>query len=104
MNNKQMFVSLFIVYILFVSIFVMTAPAFADTNVRAGVIIEINEEDDYAVVEDPCGLIWEFSEIEDFEIGDLVIMTMDDMETPETIMDDVIIDTVYSGYVVAELK
>lgn len=104
MNNKQMFVSLFIVYILFVSIFIITAPAFADTNVRAGIIIEINEEDDYVVVEDPCGLIWEFDEIEDFDIGDLVLMVMDDMGTPETIIDDVIIDTIYSGYVAAEVK
>lgn len=104
MNNKQMFMSLFIVFILVFSIFVVTSPAFADTNVRAGIIIEINKEDDYAVVEDSCGLIWEFDEIEDFEIGDLIIMIMDDMRTPETIMDDVIVSVTYSGYVAAELK
>lgn len=104
MNNKQMFMSLFIVFVLFAAVFVVTAPAFADTNVRAGVIVEINEEENYCVVEDPCGLFWEFSEIEDFEIGDLVIMVMDNIGTPETILDDEIVDVVYSGYVSNELK
>lgn len=53
---------------------VLTSPAFAETNVRAGIIVEVNEEDDYAVVEDPCGIFWEFYGIEDFIVGDLVIM------------------------------
>lgn len=104
MNNKQMIISLFVVYILFVSIFVVTSPAFADTNVRAGIIVEINEEEDYATVEDACGLIWEFDEIEDFMVGDLVIMTMWDSNTPESIYDDEIINVVYSGFIAADVK
>ena len=107
MNNKQMIVSLFIVFIMFFSIFVITAPAFAeadDIHVRAGIIVEINEEEDYCVVEDACGLIWKFYEVEDFTVGDVVIMTMWDANTPETILDDEIVDVVYSGYIAAELK
>lgn len=94
------------VTILFGLAIVLTSPAFADIdgiNVRAGIIIKINTEEDYCVVEDSCGLFWEFQGVDDYEIGDLVIMTMWDAET-ESIFDDEIINVTYSGYIAADVK
>lgn len=107
MSNKDLFVSLFITVVLFFVAVVATAPAFADeddVNVRAGIIVEVNCEEDYCIVEDACGLYWEFYEVEDFMVGDMVIMTMWDAGTPETILDDEILDVVYSGFIAADVK
>ena len=92
------------VTILFGLAIILTSPAFAETNVRAGIIVEVDEEDDRAIVEDPCGIFWEFRGVEDFMVGDLVIMELYDAGTPESIFDDEIINITYSGFVAADVK
>lgn len=65
---------------------------------RAMQITEFERETDTVVCEDATGLIWAFYGIEDWEIGDLVIATLDDNGTPNRMGDDIIVDVRYSGY------
>lgn len=106
-NFLKWFAAYAAVTVLFGLAIVLTSPAFAGTdgiNVRAGVIVEVDEEGDYAVVKDACGIFWEFYGIEDFTVGDLIIMELWDANTPESIYDDEIIDIIYSGYIAADVK
>ena len=65
---------------------------------RAMVIDEIDATRDMAICVDAVGHEWEFAEPEDLEVGDLVICTMYDNGTKETIFDDEIVDVTWSGY------
>ncbi len=65
---------------------------------RAMEIVEIDTVRDTAICVDAVGMEWEFTEPEDLEVGDLVICTMYDNGTKETIVDDEIVDVVWSGY------
>ena len=65
---------------------------------RAMEIIAFEEEHDTVVLEDAVGLSWCFYGIEDWEIGDMVIVMLDNNGTPDTITDDIIVDTYFSGY------
>ena len=65
---------------------------------RAMEIVEIDIARDTAICVDAVGMEWEFTEPEDLEVGDLVICTMYDKGTTETILDDEIVDVVWSGY------
>ena len=95
-----------LLYVVIILIFVITMPAFADTTItcRVGIAIEINEKTDILVIEDACGLTWEYEGVEDIVEGDVVVMMMYDNNTPETIFDDVILTVEYSGFVAAEFK
>ncbi len=61
-----------------------------------GIVIEVNHEEDYIVIEDFYGNIWIFDGIEDWMEKDVVAMIMDDNGT-EQIEDDIIIDIRYCG-------
>lgn len=104
MNWKQIVIACIAVYITGVMLFIFTSPAFADVYARVGVITEINEEEDFFVVEDAVGFIWEISEVEDYCVGDVVAMVMLDVQGTESILDDIIISTTYSGYISADIK
>ena len=60
-----------------------------------GQIISI--EENLVIVEDLSGNAWTFCGSEDWAIGDIVAMIMDNMNT-STIYDDEIIDIRYCGY------
>lgn len=70
---------------------------------KTAVIVDLHEEEDLVIAEDANGQNWCFSGIEDWCIGDLASMLMDDMGT-EIIYDDEIVDTRYSGYVAADIE
>ena len=74
-----------------------------ETYPKTAVIVELCEEDDLVIAEDANGQNWCFSGIEDWCIGDLASMIMDDMGT-EIIYDDEIVDAYYSGYVAADIE
>jgi len=93
---------LFAVVLVLVSI-LFSVSAIAETNVRVAVIVNIDAETDKAICKDACDIIWEFYGTEDFDVGDLVVLTMWDSETPETIFDDEIVDVIYSGFVAADV-
>lgn len=74
----------------------------ANTYPRAMEIVEIN--DDVAVCVDAVGMEWEFIEPEDLEVGDIIICTMYDNGTKETILDDEIVDVDWSGYTIESFQ
>lgn len=61
-----------------------------------GIVRELDEADDAVVVEDINGNRWAFLGIEDWEIGDIASIIMNDVGT-EIIYDDVIVSVRYSG-------
>lgn len=74
----------------------MTAFTLQNTYPRAMVIDRVEENKAYCI--DAVGYEWTFTEPEDLVKGDLVICTMYDNGTKETIFDDEIVDVVWSGY------
>lgn len=70
----------------------------ANTYPRAMEITSIERETDTAVCVDAVGMEWRFEGPEDLEVGDLIICTMYDNGTRETIVDDEIVDVTWSGY------
>ena len=69
-----------------------------NTYPRAMEIVKVDLMADKAICVDAVGMEWEFYEPEDLEEGDIVICTMYDNGTKETIVDDEIVDVVWSGY------
>lgn len=61
-----------------------------------GVVRSVNRAMDCVVVEDGAGLCWAFYGVEDYDVGDVVAMTMEDMGT-ESVYDDRVIDALYGG-------
>lgn len=61
---------------------------------RGAVVIELDRENDIVVVEDCVGFTWEFTECDDWCLGDGCVMVMDTMGTDE-IFDDEIINVHY---------
>ena len=76
----------------------ITAFTLSNTYPRAMEIVEIDKAKDIAICVDAVGMEWEFYEPEDLEVGDVVICTMYDNGTTNTIVDDEIIDVRWSGY------
>ena len=70
---------------------------------KTAVVVELCETEDLVIVADANGQHWCFSGMEDWCIGDLASMLMDDVGT-EIIYDDEIVDTYYSGYVAADIE
>ena len=69
-----------------------------NTYPRAMEIVEVDLMADKAICVDAVGMEWEFYEPEDLEEGDIVICTLYDNGTKETMIDDEIIDVIWSGY------
>lgn len=76
----------------------MTVLTLSNTYPRAMEIVEIDRKTDVAVCVDAVGMEWEFDGPEDLEVGDIVICTMYDKGTKNTIVDDEIVDVRWSGY------
>ena len=71
---------------------------------KAAIVTSFETETDTVVVTDFNGFQWAFYGIEDYEIGDVVTMIMSDAGTENTIFDDVILETRYSGYTFNNLE
>ena len=71
---------------------------------RVAVITNLDFNEDIVEVEDAVGFIWEFEGVEDYMIGDVVAMIMQSDGSPETILDDVILNVTYSGYIDADIE
>ncbi|MCD7862849.1 MAG: hypothetical protein LUG61_04910 [Lachnospiraceae bacterium] len=83
------------------------SAAFAGTHASASnhkiypataIVTEINEKTDTVYVATASGVPYEFEGIEDYVVGDLVAMIMDDNGTSKTIYDDEILVSRYVGY------
>lgn len=62
-------------------------------------IVEINQAADIVQGRTCSGLIFSFYGVEDYMLGDLVAVIMDDNGTPDSVLDDIIIDVRYAGYI-----
>jgi len=67
----------------------------------SGIVTEVNREADFITVETQNGHMWEFYGAEDWCVGDIAALLMDDMGTLEVI-DDMIISVRYCGTAQAE--
>lgn len=68
------------------------------TYPNAGVVVGLDEENDLVTISTGSGLLYEFYGIEDLFIGDIVAVIMDDNGTPDSVLDDKIIDSKYAGW------
>lgn len=68
------------------------------TYPNAGVVVGLDFGQDLVTISTGSGLLYEFYGIEDLYMGDIVALTMDDNGTPDTVLDDKIIDSKYAGY------
>ncbi len=74
----------------------VAALTLQNTYPRVMEITRVEENKAYCI--DAVGMEWTFTETEDLEAGDLIICTMYDNGTTNTIVDDEIVDVVWSGY------
>lgn len=64
---------------------------------RAFVVSQLDQERDMVIVTDAVGFEWEFEEIEDWEVGDMVVAIMDSNGT-DIITDDSFYEIRFAGY------
>lgn len=76
----------------------VTIGTYAEQYPTTMIINELDYDENIVICIDFNGNEWAFEEIEDWCIGDIASMIMDDMGT-ESIYDDTIIMVRYSGYV-----
>ena len=63
---------------------------------RTAVVTALEYDTDSVVVTDAVGYVWAFYGIENYEVGDMVSLIMNDNGT-ETITDDSVVDALYGG-------
>ena len=68
------------------------------TYPNAGVVVDLNTAQDLVTISTGSGMLYEFYGVEDLLIGDMVAVTMDDNGTPDSVLDDKIIDSKYAGW------
>ena len=67
------------------------------------VVADLDYEKNTVTVENATGFTWCFSGTEDWELGDVAALVMDDNGT-EIIFDDEIVSVRYSGYTASNLR
>ena len=96
MKSKKFFAIIFLIPLIFAIYFGFLSSKVNDLYPATGVITDIS--DDVVTYEDFNGFKWQFYGAEDFSIGDVVSVMMNDNNTPE-IFDDEIVKVRYSGYI-----
>jgi len=88
-----------VISVFFALMVMFAACSHAEASVypATGAVVEFDFDEDIVAVEDAAGLIWEFYGVEDYQLGDLVSLLMEDNGT-ESIFDDKVIDARYSGF------
>lgn len=75
--------------------------ASAEIYPAVGVVTDLDYENDLVIFEDCNQDLWILEGIEDWDIGDIGALLMDDMET-ESIYDDMILLARYAGFMPEE--
>lgn len=83
---------------------VSVPPDVPDLYARSGAVISVGYSADVVTVEDSVGFRWEFNGCEDWIVGDVADLLMWDNNSPESILDDVVLDARYSGYNIADFQ
>lgn len=68
------------------------------TYPTAGVIVDLDEKNDLVTFSTGSGLLYSFYGIEDYDNGDIVSVIMSDNATPDSALDDKIVDVRYAGW------
>lgn len=63
-----------------------------------GVVTELDREQDVVTITDCAGLMWQFTECDDWQEGDIACCVMHDQGTPDSVLDDVIVSVRYGGW------
>ena len=79
------------------AIALLATPAYAATYPATMKVIAISPTTDVVTMETATGHMYEMTGVEDYLVGDLVSLIMDDKETTE-IADDEILDARYAGW------
>ena len=72
------------------------ADASANYYALTAVVVEVNRVDDIVVVVDGAGNAWEFTECDDWQVGDFASLLMNNNNTTN-IYDDEIVSVKYGG-------
>ena len=76
----------------------LAAVAVDNFYTRTGLVVDLDYDTDTVTVVDGCDFAWQFTGCEDYCVGDLVEMLMQEAGEPENIFDDVIHSTCYAGF------
>ena len=76
----------------------LAAVAVDSFYTRTGLVVELDYDTDTVTVVDGCGFAWQFTGCEDYCVGDLVEMLMQEAGDPKNIFDDTIYSTCYAGF------
>lgn len=76
----------------------LAAVAVDSFYTRTGLVVDLDYDTDTVTVVDGCDFAWRFTGCEDYCVGDLVEMLMQEAGDPEDIFDDVIYSTCYAGF------
>ena len=74
--------------ILFLAILLPIGAEAQSLYLRFGSVIDIEYDSDFVTVDDGLGNLWDFYGVDYFFFDDLVVMIMDDNDTPDWIYDD----------------
>lgn len=99
MNMKEKVIKFTIIALLLANIMSLYAKANELTNhlyALTTCVVTVDQITDTVTVEDSNGNLWDFFGCEDWTVGDICSMVMDDNGTTE-IYDDIIINTRYNG-------
>ena len=90
---------LLVSFILLCSMCLLNSCAIPDaTYPHTAQVVGLNYHTDTVIVKTATGIFYSFYGTEDYMIGDLVSLTMDNSATPDNVIDDVIVEVRYSGY------
>lgn len=78
-------------------------PASKNYYAMTAIVSVLDYAGDTVTVENATGFTWCFKGTEDWEIGDVASLVMDDNGT-EIVIDDLVVSARYSGYIAADLK
>lgn len=96
---KKIFVALTLIASLLICVaFVTPKKEMGNYYPRAFVVSELDYERDMVIVTDAVGFEWEFEEIEDWEVGDMVVAIMYNNGT-NVMSDDSFYDISFAGYI-----
>ena len=108
---KEKMIEVIEMIIVVIGIILMFSPLLFKTETKHSkeypqtmVVTSVNETLDFVVIETATGFSYIFNGVEDYEVGDVVAVTMNDNTTENDITDDKIVEVRFSGYTREEVK
>ena len=92
---KKIFAIIIATMLLTASVLLSPVVAGAEATTRSAVVVSIN--DDTLILLDGAGLFWQWEEVEDFTVFDVVTFQLIDTFGTDSILDDAITQPIYSA-------